>query len=129
MNFLVFSLGMVSLLLLFFFFLTFLLFCIFRSKVTYHGLGGLSYVRASNYSLCRFNIFGVGAVSNMDACLLFPQYVPAIIPVIGAVQMQWPMPTLWQAQPPSTYAFSGTSTTLQPLQAVSVQLPQSFTWA
>ena len=29
---------------------------------------------------------------------------------------------LWQAQAPSTYALSGTYTTLQPLQAVSVQL-------
>ena len=79
-------------------------------------------MRASNYSLCGLNIFGVGAVSNMDACLLFPQYVPAIIPVIGAVQMQRPVPTPWQAQPPSTCTFSGTYSTLQPLQAESVQL-------
>ena len=31
-------------------------------------------------------------------------------------------PPLWQARAPSTYAFSGTYTTLQPLQAVSMQL-------
>ena len=93
MNFLVFSRQMVSLVYLFIYVFTFLLFCKFRSKITYHGLEGLFYVRASNYSLCGFNIFGVRAVSNMDACLLFPQYVPAIIPLMGAVQMQWPVPT------------------------------------
>ena len=43
---------------------------------------------SEHLSLCSlhgFSIFGARAVFSMDACCLFPQYMLAIIPLIGGV--------------------------------------------
>ena len=56
-------------------------------------LEGYFYVRASLCILHGFNILGARTVFSVDACLIFPQCVLAIIPLIGGVQMQWLVPT------------------------------------
>ena len=48
-------------------------------------LKGCFYVGASLCSLCESNIFGARAIFSMDSCLVFPQCVLAIIPLIGNV--------------------------------------------
>lgn len=50
-------------------------------------LEGYLYVGANLYNLCGFSVCGVRSVFSMDACRLFPQHVPAIIPLIVGMRM------------------------------------------
>ena len=70
------------------------LFCEFRRKDIYCGLGGLFIVGASLCSLCGFNIFGAGAIFSVDGCLPpLPSVYIHHYPLDGSVQMWWLVPS------------------------------------
>ena len=56
--------------------------------IVYCSLRGL-YICGNDplYSLFGFNIFGARAVFSKDACHLFPQWVPSLIPLIVGVEI------------------------------------------